>query len=161
IIPPSPNEIARGVPLMFRAEAHDDQTGPLGYRWGAAAVGCVDGDPIPDAQSTGQGQLSGSTFTLVFEQPGPYCVFVPVTADFGAARSAVFGMRIDDSAPIASLLEVRPGLPLAAPRTTVPLYSALRFTASGSSDPDSLQALDVSWSLASPDMPEHPLTSTC
>jgi hypothetical protein len=152
IVPHDP--VARGVKLHFTADWHDDQSAPPTFVWGAADTDspCVDGEKLPDAPSqTGTGLM----FAPSFDTAGFHCVFVTATDSFNASSSAVLALRIDDQPPMAVILQVVAGTgALVPPPTNFPLYSNLRFTASGSSDTDSkLPFKKVSWTLARPSAP--------
>jgi hypothetical protein len=149
-IDPLPSPPVRDAVLSFHATAHDDQSEPLQFAWGAAdtASPCAAGDPLPGTPSQFG---TDPTFPWSFTTAGWHCVFVTVTDKFTASSSAVMPVRIDDQKPKAMILEVMAGTgALVAPRANVPLYSNLRYTASASSDPDSTAPLTVRWSLMRP-----------
>jgi hypothetical protein len=161
-IDPLPDPPHRSVVLSFHATAHDDQSEPLQFAWGAAdtASACADGDPLPGTPS----QVGPkNTFMTSFDTAGWHCVFVTVTDSFNASSSAVMALRIDDLPPKAVILQVVPGTgALVQPPANFPLYSNLRFTASGSSDTDTHVPLkNVSWTLARPSAPMAGLQDPC
>jgi hypothetical protein len=149
IIPPA--DIALGVPLVFLASAHDDQSGPLQFAWAAAKVACADGNAAPDAAPDPSFAANATlqTFMLTLSSTGSYCVWVTVRDDFGATATATLGLLIDDRAPTAVITGTGKTGAL-APNALVPLYSNLVFDGGASSDPDPGDTLSYAWTLTPP-----------
>jgi hypothetical protein len=142
----SPGQVARNVPVTFRAQASDDQSTPLGYAWGAARGGCpASGEPPATAPFASD---TAPAFTVTFAESGSYCLFVTVTDDFGASRSATLDVQVDDHPPVAVISRV--DATAIAPAPQIPLYTDLHFTGRFSTDPDAGETLAFSWTLAAP-----------
>lgn len=148
----SPQTFPRATPLTFQADARDDQPGTLSYSWGLVRDACPDGGQVPSRA----GEISsgfGPIFTVTLGDAGAYCVFVDVVDGHGAEAHDTTTFRVDDRPPTAVITRRPPGL---TPSGPIALYSALRFSRDGSSDPDP-DTLAFTWTLVRPGgNPEHP-----
>jgi hypothetical protein len=146
----APDSITRGTSLTFRADAHDDQSAPLDYSWRLTEGACPPGGALPDGTPIASGTQPTFTVTLT-GTANDYCVAVSVADQFRASAASTATLHVEDQPPVAAITEVGTALIGATPSVPpVPLWSALRFTAALSFDPDPADVLAFSWTLASP-----------
>ena len=134
---------ARNRPMQFIGHASDPDGDPLTFAW-ARSEGACPAAPTLAAMPPATG--SSDSFEVTVATLDPFCVWLAVTDDSGAAAAvpAVLDAHAANSAPTAQLTRQQPGgNDLAA----FPLYSDFRFSAAVSTDPDH-DALTRTWSLA-------------
>ena len=146
-----PQTILRGKSITFGANAHDDEDSiyQLTYDWGVASGVCPAGNALPTASLFPPGNQI--TYTVMPESDGDFCAYVRVTDRHKANGTATANFAVGDRPPNASIQRVslltQALLTQAAFQgDVVPLYSQLRYTAIGSTDPDG-DVLTFVWEL--------------